>query len=65
MDNIIIGTCNVPKIEDDNSANYVVASKAYLDTEINYYPVGLFEFDKLTNQIINKEIKEIAAPNKL
>lgn len=47
-----IGKCNIPLIEENNSANYVVSSKIVY-TEINYYPTGAFHFENMTNHLDN------------
>jgi hypothetical protein len=63
MDNIIIGSYRIPRIEDNNSADYTVNSKIQFTTDINYFPDGLIEFEQLTNQVENKELKEIVIFN--
>jgi hypothetical protein len=63
MENVKIGKSNIPTLEENNSANYLVSSKMTDLTEINYYPEGLLEIDMLSNHFDYKELKEIAAPN--
>jgi hypothetical protein len=63
MDNIIIGSYRIPRIEDNNSADYTVNSKIQFTTDINYFPDGLIEFEQLTNHVENKELKEIVIFN--
>jgi len=63
MENINIGICNIPTVDENNSANYCINSKTVLSTDINYYPSGLIELDLLSNHFENRELEEIAAPN--
>ncbi|MPM50937.1 hypothetical protein SDC9_97683 [bioreactor metagenome] len=58
MENIIIGTINIPLNQENNSASYCIPSTNSLATNINYFPEGLVGQDNSSNSLTFNDMKK-------